>query len=879
VVDLPPAGDGVIRLDHPLAIWLLPLGALLCGLVLRRSLVDVPALRRWLGLVLRLCFVAALVLAIASPSAERPPLGRSVVALVDLSASVDADSLKPALAHLAEVRRARGSDDRLAVVGFGGRAHRAMLADDASAGDPLTLPRAAEIDDQATDLEAALRLGEGLVSPGRSPSLIVYSDGNETTGSALAAVPALRRRGLPVDVVPIRKGDRPEVLVRSLTLPRDVRAGARFEITAELESTRPQKLIATLYRDDFVNPLDGRKELELPAGRTTVRWKSEVPQGGLARYSVRLSGGLADTSPHNNRADAVAAVRGNPRVLLIEGGAGSHALADALAKEHIDVEVRGPSALPAAPEALQPFDLLALSDVQAGAVGPAQAQAIERYVEGGGGFVFLGGENVTDGWSGTRLEKLLPVRFDKPRQRDEAQLGLILCIDRSGSMEAEGRLELAKEAAKATAELLGPDDLIGVIAFDSTAQSIVRLQRAANRLRITTDISRLRPGGGTAILPPLREAFSQLDAARAKVKHVILLTDGQASYDGIPELVKEMVEHKITVSAVGVGGEADKSLLTTIAQRGQGRFYFTRDADQVPKIFLKETSEVARRSLVEEPTRVQVIRAAELFAGTGIEAAPPLGGYVTVRAKPGGEVLLSSSRGDPLLARRRDGLGQVAVWASDAKNRWASSWLPWPGFSRFFAQLVRSTMRPPLAGAGVYPTEVTLDPPRAQVSVDATSPDDRFVSGLSGEVQLGPIDPAAPRTARVPLVETAPGRYQATLRPEGTEPQLVQTILRRDGAEVSRSVQAISPPRALEHLALPPDLERLDALRTATGGRLDPSPDQVFAAIPGASAETSRRPLWAPALWAALCLLILDLAARRWPSRTASRLTAREVTR
>jgi len=330
-----------------------------------------------------------------------------------------------------------------------------------------------------------------------------------------------------------------------------------------------------------------------------------------------------------------------------------------------------------------------------------------------------------------------------------------------------------------------------------------------------------------------------------------------------------MVEHKITVSAVGVGGEADKSLLTTIAQRGQGRFYFTRDAESVPKIFLKETSEIARRSLVEEPTRPRILRGAELFAGTGIEKAPPLGGYVTVRPKPGGEVLLASSRGDPLLARRRDGLGQVAIWTSDAKNRWAAAWLPWPGFSRFFAQLVRSTMRPPLAGEGQYPVDIEVDPPHARVRVDAIGSDDRFVSGLAGEVTVGPADLASTRTAHLPLVEVAPGRYEATLQLDGDQPFIVQTRLSRDGVVVSRSLHAVSPPRAREHLAEPPDLARLDALRTATLGRIDPEPSHVFDAV-GAAPEglRSRRPLWAPALWAALALLLLDLAARRVsPSR------------
>src|SRR6185503_4663578 len=143
----------------------------------------------------------------------------------------------------------------------------------------------------------------------------------------------------------------------------------------------------------------------------------------------------------------------------------------------------------------------------------------------GGTFVMAGGQNSfgSGGYQGSKIESLLPVRFDQEKKRDQPALGVELCIDRSGSMMANEKLELAKDAAKQAAEVLGPDDLIGVIAFDSLAMPVVRLQRA----------------------------YQELDPAPAKVKHVILLTDGQAQYDGISDLVDEMVEHKITVSAVG----------------------------------------------------------------------------------------------------------------------------------------------------------------------------------------------------------------------------------------------------------------------------------------------------------------------------------------
>ncbi len=867
-----------VAFEHPRLLLLAPIGIVLCALVLRRTLVEATFPRRLLHLALRSAFLCALVVALAGPIAERPLEGRSVVALVDRSASVDPASARRIEGHLSALRSARGRDDRLAIIAFGGQARRAELADDASAAAPLDLPT--DIDPEASDLEGALRLAEAALSPGRVPSLLLYSDGNETTGRALALTAELARRGIPVDVVPVREDEQPEILVRSVGLPKGIRAGARFEVTAEIFTRTAQRAIVSLYRDEFLNPTEGRRELDLPAGRTVLRWKSEVPSGGLVTYSVRLSGPLADHIAANNRADTVTVVRGDPRVLLIEGGGGGRPLVDALGHEHIAIDVRSPSALPSERAQLEPYDLVMLSDVAAGEVGPSQAAALEAYIEGGGGFLFLGGENATEGWTGSRIEKLLPVRFERERRKEEAQLALVLAIDRSGSMEAEGRLELAKAAAKATAELLGPEDLIGVVAFDTVAQPIVRLQRAANRLRISTDISRLRPGGGTAILPALREAYAALEPAHAKVKHVILLTDGQAIYDGIPEQVREMVEHKITVSAVGVGGEADRSLLTTIAQRGNGRFYFTKDAEAVPKIFLTEANEMAKRSLVEDPTKVRIVKAAELFAGTGVEAAPALGGYVGVRMKPGGELLLVSSKGDPLLARRRDGLGQAAIWTSDAKNRWANEWLRWPGYARFFAQLVRSTMRPALSGEGTYPTTLELDPPFARVSVDALSADDRFVTGLDGLVERVAASAlrGGPSLARQALVEVAPGRYQAELRVDGTGPQLVRTILRRDGVEVSRALSAISPPPSREHSAAPPDLPLLEALRGGTGGRLDPAPGAVFTdPLQGSAKLRASRPLWDRALWAALLLLVLDLAARRWPTARTSRLRKEPV--
>ena len=72
-------------------------------------------------------------------------------------------------------------------------------------------------------------------------------------------------------------------------------------------------------------------------------------------------------------------------------------------------------------------------------------------------------------------------------------------------------------------------------------------------------------------------------------------------------------------------------------------------------------------------------------------------------AKPTAETILRIDRKDPLLARWQYGLGRAAVFASDAKARWAADWVTWNGYDKFWTNLTRDLL--PHAQAG----EATLE--------------------------------------------------------------------------------------------------------------------------------------------------------------------------
>ena len=363
---------------------------------------------------------------------------------------------------------------------------------------------------------------------------------------------------------------------------------------------------------------------------------------------------------------------------------------------------------------------------------------------------------------------------------------------------------------------------MALLAFRGSGAELL-LPPTRSLVRAKRSLASLPGGGGSPLAAGIDAACALADPLHRKGETpiIILLTDGQAEYQGILELTDQMVQNKITVSTVGVGAGADQTLLTAIAEHGGGRFYFTQDASSVPKIFTKETTQVARSALIEERVVPKVSKFVELLDGVQIEQAPPLRGYVSTKAKPLAEVILVSPLGEPLLARWRQGLGQAVAFTSDAKNRWAVDWLRWPGYAKFWAQLVRSSMRHDGQRSGHgYELQTTVSAPFLRVRVDAVSADDRFLSGLQTDLEvispssdgLGLIAGKGDVLLRKPMSLTAPGRYEAEVRLHRVGSFLLRAVHRSPspnpatpGPVVAESWGTLSLPYPREYLALPPD--------------------------------------------------------------------------
>ena len=117
-------------------------------------------------------------------------------------------------------------------------------------------------------------------------------------------------------------------------------------------------------------------------------------------------------------------------------------------------------------------------------------------------------------------------------------------------------------------------------------------------------------------------ARQALAGVHAKVKHMILLTDGETEGNGYPELATQLRNEGVTVSSVAVGNDADRNLLRAIAASGGGKYYETYDPAGLTKIFTQDTMLHMGRLIREESFLPKRVERHPMVEGCPLEQAP-----------------------------------------------------------------------------------------------------------------------------------------------------------------------------------------------------------------------------------------------------------------
>lgn len=217
--------------------------------------------------------------------------------------------------------------------------------------------------------------------------------------------------------------------------------------------------------------------------------------------------------------------------------------------------------------------------------------------------------------SRSQREAVLQIGFttaEVNERTDLRPLNLVLVIDKSGSMADDDKMSRVKESLRAMLTKLRPEDIISIVAFDSSAQVLYTARSIGNGEGVRNAIDCLVPDGSTNLHAGLMLGYAEAKKyfRSGATNRVILLTDGIAN-TGIttPSFIAQdsaaQNARGIDLSTIGVGLELNNDLLRTLARSGRGLYHFISDYKDINKVFVNEVQSLISSVAKDVQVRIE----------------------------------------------------------------------------------------------------------------------------------------------------------------------------------------------------------------------------------------------------------------------------------
>lgn len=210
-------------------------------------------------------------------------------------------------------------------------------------------------------------------------------------------------------------------------------------------------------------------------------------------------------------------------------------------------------------------------------------------------------------------------------------LNFCLVLDRSGSMQG-AKLAALKDATKRVIETLTPQDIVAIVLFDDTVETLVPATFATDKAALIAQVDAIEEAGGTAMSGGMAAGIVELRKNHDpdRVRAMLLLTDGQTwgDEDRCRALAQELARDGVRVTALGLGAEWNEALLDDIAEATGGISDYIADPAQITTFFQHAVrtaqGTVARDArlllrLVRDATPRAVYRATPVIANLGYQ--------------------------------------------------------------------------------------------------------------------------------------------------------------------------------------------------------------------------------------------------------------------
>ncbi len=880
---------GPVQFDEPIWLILIPVLWLFVILIGRKSIAGLDRNARWVALLVRLLVVALVAGAIAEPHSREVSQTVSVTFIVDESRSIP-NSRKAGIDRYIEdaSQTQKKPGDRLGVVTAADEAYVQALP--STLVNQMTRQFIGSTD--GTNLGEAARLGLAVAPEDAANRIVLISDGNETTGSLLAAAEAAKALGVTVDVLPVSYDYAREVIVESLLAPATARGGETISLRVVMFAMSPA--VGRLLVTENGQPVDLDPDsdslgyvVELDKGRNVIAVpvapKRPGPQtyeaifepiGGLTGEGEnRRVSGSADTLIENNRAMGVTFVGAEGFVLVVsETPDESQPLIDAMLESELRPELISADRFPSTLTELNRYEAVVLVNEPAYNFSASAQDNIRQYVhDSGGGLVMTGGPDSfgAGGWIGSALEDVLPVRLDPPQKRQMPRGALALVMH---SIEMPQGVYYGKQVARAAVDALSRLDMVGIIEFNFAGGTdwVYPISPVGDTSSVKRAINRLNFGDMPSFDPSLNMTLRDLKATNAGQKHVIVISDGDPSLSR--SILSDYKSAGISISTVGVFPHStrDFNSLRTMAEDTGGTFYPVNTQQALatlPQIFIKEAQTIKRALIWEGDPFSPAI--ANLGAETmrGINSVPPISGYIVTADREGlSQVTMRGKEDDPISAQWQYGLGRVVAFTSDATSRWGSAWVGWDSFKQFWEQHVRWAMRP--SGSAMLRLNTETRGDDTLVVVEAFSASGERLNFADFKARVAKPDGTG---ADVEIKQVGPGRYEGSLDSSDPGSYVVSLRYKAPGEQPGQIIEgsaqaAVTRPFADEFRSLESNLALLQQVAQVTGGRVLQGSDPVAHDLwrrDGLTMPVATRSIWLLVTLIGIGVFLADVGVRR----------------
>ncbi|MEM3374510.1 MAG: VWA domain-containing protein [Candidatus Woesearchaeota archaeon] len=367
-----------------------------------------------------------------------------------------------------------------------------------------------------------------------------------------------------------------------------------------------------------------------------------------------------------------------PKVLMISNSMDSSF--EKIFKELYELDVK--QKLPEDKKELYKYYAIILNDIHSNVLSDKDIDNLENFVVDGNGLFVIGGKNSYDwaDYNKSLLMNILPVSVGKANKKKDIT-NIVILFDSGVSAVEElspgiTQFDVQKTMTADLIKSISNTNKVAVIEANYYLNTISGLSELGpKKSELINEIALLKPKGISELRFAYQNAYEMLRLTKGS-KNIVIITDGLFRDEKFIQENKYALDQEVTLKlaekaaqdniktfVIGVGEKADEQYLKALKDKGNGEYFKITENSKI-KLYFGDPNENTDELKV-------FVYDSNHFITKDLNDLGKLYGFNSVYPKENARLLLTSSKGDPILTIWNFGLGRVASlttydeWAPD----------------------------------------------------------------------------------------------------------------------------------------------------------------------------------------------------------------------